>query len=173
MGARGAEWFVEAMGLTTEADGFTRIAGRLFAHLLLAAEPQSLDAIATGLGVSKASVSTDARRLLDKGVIERVAVPGDRRDYYGVAPDFFERLMRHRVERWRAFHDLTEELRRTLPRQSAAVRARLRYVDEVYEYVGRRLDGALTAWHARTARSARSARTARHGARATTRRGAR
>jgi DNA-binding transcriptional regulator GbsR (MarR family) len=165
MAARGTEWFVEEMGLTTEADGFTRIAGRLFAHLLLTAESQSLDDIAAGLGVSKASVSTDARRLLDKGVIERTSLPGDRRDYYRIAPDFFERLMRHRVERWRRLHDLTEELRRTMPRQSAAVRARLRYVHEVYEQVGGSLEAALAAWHARAARAAKPrARGARGGA---------
>jgi DNA-binding transcriptional regulator GbsR (MarR family) len=165
MGRRGTEWFVEEMGLTTEADGFTRIAGRLFGHLLLAAGPQSLDDIAAALGVSKASVSTDARRLLEKGVIERTGLPGDRRDYYRVPADFFERLMRYRVERWRRFHDLTEELRRAMPRQDAAVRARLRYIDEVYGYVAGRLDDALSAWHARATRAAKPRARAKSAAR--------
>ena len=60
MASRDHEWFVGEMGLTFEADGFTRIGGRLFGHLLLAEGPLSLDAIAETLQVSKASVSTDA-----------------------------------------------------------------------------------------------------------------
>jgi hypothetical protein len=36
MSTRDHDWFVGEMGLTFEADGFTRIGGRLFGHLLLA-----------------------------------------------------------------------------------------------------------------------------------------
>jgi predicted transcriptional regulator len=156
--ARDHEWFVGAVGLTFEADGFTRIGGRLFGHLLLADRPLSLDAIAAALHVSKASVSTDARRLLEKGVLERSGKPGDRRDYWQVAPDFFTSLVHHRVDRWRRLNALVGELRRRSPTPAPPVRSRLRYMEDVYDYVSGRVDEALAQWQARGAKQGSRAR---------------
>jgi predicted transcriptional regulator len=158
MASRDHDWFIGEMGLTFEADGFTRIGGRLFGHLLLAERPLSLDEIADALRVSKASVSTDARRLLEKRVIVRSGRPGDRRDYWQIAPDFFASLMQHRVERWRKLNVLVGELKRRSPAPSPAVRARLRYMEEVYDYISGRVDGALESWHSRHTLKARKPR---------------
>ena len=157
MPAKDAAWFTETMGLTVEADGFTRIGGRLFGHLLLAREPLSLDGIAEQLVVSKASVSTEARRLLEKGVLERTAKAGDRRDYYQIAPDFFEQLMRYRVERWQKLSALSAELRAHNPKLPAAVRKRLVYMDDVYAFMTDSLDDALAQWRSRRAGGAATA----------------
>ena len=51
------------MAVLLEADGLPRVAGRIFGTLLLAAEPRSLDDLASTLGVSKASISVNARLL--------------------------------------------------------------------------------------------------------------
>ena len=149
MPSRDHDWFVGEMGLTFEADGFTRIGGRLFGHLLLADRPLSLDEIAETLSVSKASVSTDARRLFEKGVVVRSGKPGDRRDYWQIAPDFFASLMQHRVERWRRLNMVVGELKRRSPAPTAAVRARLRYMEDVYAYISGRVDDALDSWRSR------------------------
>jgi predicted transcriptional regulator len=151
MAARDHDWFVGEMGLTFEADGFTRIGGRLFGHLLLAERPLSLDEIADALQVSKASVSTDARRLLDKGVVHRSGKPGDRRDYWEIAPDFFSSIMQHRVERWKKLNALVGELKQRSPSPAPSVRARLRYMEDVYAYISGRVDEALESWQARRA----------------------
>src|SRR5438445_759821 len=103
--------FVNHMGIVAEHDGVSPIAGPLFALLLLADEPRSLDDLAEALDVSKASVSTDARRLLERGIVERVSQPGDRRDYYELAPDFFARIIRYRVNRWRRMQTLANDVR--------------------------------------------------------------
>jgi predicted transcriptional regulator len=160
MASRDHEWFVGEMGLTFEADGFTRIGGRLFGHLLLADRPLSLDEIAEALQVSKASVSTDARRLLEKGVVERKGKPGDRRDYLQIAPDFFANIMQLRVERWRRLNVLVGELRHRSPNPGAAVRARLRYMEDVYAYISERVDEALESWQARRKRPRKRGRAA-------------
>lgn len=76
--------FVESIGVLWEADGLPRIAGRIFGYLIVQPEPCSLDELAAGLGVSKASISTDARRLEQLGLITRISLPGDRRDYYTI-----------------------------------------------------------------------------------------
>lgn len=143
---RAAEEFIERMGLATEADGLSRIAGRLFGALLLAEEPRSLDDLAESLGVSKASASVEARRLLERGVVERVGRPGDRRDYYQLAPDFFERVIRRRVARWASLHGLVTEMQRTAPPRSPAVRRRFAHVDEFHAFVLARIEEALAEW---------------------------
>lgn len=91
------EQFIEGMGQITEDEGFPRIAGRVFGLLLLASEEMNLDEIAGSLSVSRASVSTDARRLSDCGILERVTRKGDRRDYYQVRPDHFSYLLEQRL----------------------------------------------------------------------------
>jgi DNA-binding transcriptional regulator GbsR (MarR family) len=105
--------------------------------------------------VSKASVSTDARRLFEKGVLVRSGKPGDRRDYWEVAPDFFASLMQHRVERWKRLNALIGELKERSASPSVAVRARLRYMEDVYAYISERVDDALDSWQARRARATR------------------
>src|SRR5437016_3994628 len=114
--------FVDRMGHAAEADGLSPIAGRLFATLLLSDEPRSLDELAAALGVSKASVSTDARRLLERGVVERASKPGDRRDYYELAPDFYAQTVRSRLARWRRMQQLVGVVRESAPDLPQAAR---------------------------------------------------
>lgn len=139
------EWFVARMGQSTAQDGFTRIAGQLFGYLLLAEQPCSINELATALQVSKASISTDARRWLEHGILERVPRGDDRRDYYKIAPDFFRKLMQYRLERWENAHSaVSEALVRLEP--SALVAERLAYMDEVNAFVIERLRQNLDDW---------------------------
>jgi len=143
------EWFIEQAGLGAEADGLSRIAGRLFGALLLSAEPRSLDSLVAELAVSKASVSIEARRLLERGVVERVGVAGDRRDYYRVVPHFFTDLVRARVERWGALRALAVRMLAEGPRRDRVVRERLEEIETVHDFVVARVDAALREWQAR------------------------
>jgi DNA-binding MarR family transcriptional regulator len=67
--------------------------------LLLTPDELSIDEIAEGLRVSRASVSTNARQLEAWGLVERVSHLGDRRDFYRIAPELERTLVRHRMER--------------------------------------------------------------------------
>src|ERR687896_2334430 len=116
--------FVERMGLYTEAEGLPRIAGRIFGFLLVQPAACSLDDMATALGVSKASISTDTRRLEQLGFLERTSQPGDRRDYYTISRDVLPRSLDVRIERMQRFHELLDEAR-SLPTRSTTVRERL------------------------------------------------
>ncbi len=78
---------IERMGRFSESEGMPRIAGRLFGYLLLEREARSLDELVEGLGVSKTSVSSNARLLEQAGLLERVTHPGDRKDYYKMSAD--------------------------------------------------------------------------------------
>lgn len=141
------KWFIEQMGHGAESDGFTRIAGRLFAELLLSDEPRSLDDLAESLGVSKASVSTDARRLLERGVVERHGKPNDRRDYYRLSPDFFSQIVRHKLERWNRVGELMRDMADEAG-ESADIRERFAYVSEVQDFLLGRIRQALDDWQA-------------------------
>jgi DNA-binding transcriptional ArsR family regulator len=116
--------FVERMGVLTEEDGLPRIAGRIFAYLLVTPEACSLDDIATALGVSRASVSTDARRLAQMGLLERHSRPGDRRDYYGIGAVSVRNWFDHRMRGLQRFNALMAEAD-ALPMASEEVRERI------------------------------------------------
>jgi hypothetical protein len=156
------DWFIEQMGLGAESDGLSRIAGRLFGALLLSAEPRSLDSLVTELGVSKASVSIEARRLLQRRIVERVGVAGDRRDYYRLVPNFFTDLVRARVERWGALRALAVRMLTDDPKRDPVVRARLAEIEAVHDFVVARVDEALREWQARTPPSRTSPPRASH-----------
>ena len=138
--------FIERMGLTAESDGLSRIAGRLFGALLLADEPRSLDALAEQLDVSKASVSTEARRLVERGVAERIGKTGDRRDYYALTPDFFAQIVRFRLNRWAGLHRLIRDMEADSAGEPRIVRDRFAYIDDVHAFVLSRVEDALAEW---------------------------
>src|SRR5215212_8942098 len=92
--------FVEKLAVAHEADGLPRIAGRIFGLLLICEREMSLDELAHDLGASKGSVSVNTRLLDQRGVVERVSRPADRRDYYRIMPNFFVRTMEQRLARW-------------------------------------------------------------------------
>lgn len=140
--------FIDRMGIAAENDGMSPIAARLFALLLLSEEPRSLDELADTLGVSKASVSTDARRLLERGIAERVSKAGDRRDYYELTPDFFARIIDTRVTRWRRMRRLANDVRDHAPTLPAAVHKRIDSIDDVETSVIEPLEQALAEWRA-------------------------
>ena len=119
-----AEQYIERMGLLWEAEGLPRIAGRILGFLALQPEPVTLDELASTLGVSKASVSNDARRLQRLGLVERGSRPGDRRDYYLIADDLPARVAAQKLADLERLHAALTEAR-DLPGTPPLVRARL------------------------------------------------
>ena len=146
---RARRTFIDRMGQATEADGLSPIAGRLFAALLLSEQPRSLDDLAEELAVSKASVSTEARRLLDRGIVDRVPTPGDRRDYYELTPDFYARVIRNRLERWRRIQSQVDAVRNESAELGPVVRDRIASIGDINADVITQVEEALTAWEAR------------------------
>lgn len=157
--------FIERMGLAAEHDGLSRIAGRLFGALLLADQPLSLDTLAEKLAVSKASISTEARRLFDRVVAERIGKPGDRRDYYALTPDFFAQIVRFRLNRWAALRHLVQEMQESPTEQPRVVRERFAYINDVHAFVLARVEDALREWNERSERSTVAPRERARGAR--------
>lgn len=77
--------------------------------LLLAPGDVSLDELATSLNVSRASISTETRRLAQIGILERRSRPGDRRDYYTISPNGLTHALEARLVSMRRFQVLLQE----------------------------------------------------------------
>ena len=132
--------FIERMGLVWEHEGVPRIAGRIFGFLLLQEDACSLDDMAAALGVSKASISTDARRLEQLQLIERVSRPGDRRDYYAVAPDVPLRALELKIARMRRMTLSPDETERVAAFVTPVVRSRLLAFGAAHDHMIRALE---------------------------------
>jgi DNA-binding transcriptional regulator GbsR (MarR family) len=140
--------FIERSGLLWEKDQLPRIAGRIFGLTLISPDPCSLDEIAKTLGVSRASISNDARLLEGLGFVERVSLPGDRKVYFQITEQSLERSIETRVERIRELQDLMDEATR-LPIKNSEVLDRIEAHRLAFGSVATALAKAVTELKAR------------------------
>jgi DNA-binding MarR family transcriptional regulator len=152
--------FVERMGLTLEGEGLPRIAGRIFGFLLIHADAYSLDDLAEQLQVSKASISTNARQLEEHGILERMSTPGDRRDYYRMAPDAWEGMLRTAQQKWNAMRMLLTASAASLPEGMEAAHARLIEAEQFHLLLLDGVERMIERWGRRQAAGAPTAESA-------------
>jgi len=122
--------FIEHMGQLAEGEGLPRIAGRILGVLMLDAHTRSLDELALQLAVSRASISTNGRLLQGMGLIQRVTVPGDRRDYWCIA-DPSSTLLAVGIRRMRLMHTAIRELR-SAARSTSLTQTHVRQIERLY-----------------------------------------
>lgn len=137
--------FVERMALICEKEGMPRIAGRIFGYLLSTDQTFSLDELGERLQASKASVSTNARMLEQFGMIQRVSVLGDRRDFYRVQDDPWEQMLRVAQGRWRDMVAVFADAAQRLP--EPAGRARAAQAEEFHRLLLGECDALFERWH--------------------------
>jgi len=140
--------FIENLGLTTEAEGLSRTAGRLLAYLLLAKEPVTFDEIARDLGVSRGGVSANTRFLESRGILERVPREGERKAGYRLTADPFDHLVTARLARRRRTREVVVEALGALPPGPSPARRRLQDMQRFYEMLIERLESVVTDWRA-------------------------
>lgn len=143
--------FVEKMGLTLEAEGLPRTAGRLIGFLLVHPESYSLDELAEKLQVSKASVSTNARQLEEHRILERISAPGDRRDYYRMKPDAWEGMLRAAQQKWSTTRELLTAAAAALPDEMEEGRSRLIEAEQFHLLLIDGVERMLERWSRRQA----------------------
>lgn len=141
--------FVERLGLMMEADGMPRISGRIFGFLIVHEGSYSLDELAERLQVSKGSVSTNARQLEQLGILERVSVPGDRRDYYRMEEDAWERMLQVAQRRWEVLRAQLTASAAALPEEMEAGRRRLIQAEQFHLLMIDGVDRMLERWRSR------------------------
>lgn len=137
--------FVERMALICEKEGMPRIGGRIFGYLLATGQALSLDELGETLQASKASVSTNARMLEQFGMVRRVSVMGDRRDFYRAEDDPWESMLRVAQGRWRDMVQVFAEASQRLP--TPAGRRRMEDAERFHELLIRECDRLFETWH--------------------------
>ena len=139
---------IERLGLVfEESDRMPRIASRILGLLLLTPGECSIDQMAERLSVSRASISVDARRLEECGVVERITRKGDRRDYYRIAPDHYSRTLERRLKVMNRLISVLDEGRQ-MHIESREVRDRLDEAVEGLRFVVEATTNELERWHA-------------------------
>jgi len=121
--------FIEQTGLITQVEGLPRIAGRVFGMLIFDGEAIAFADLATHLQVSRASISTSVRLLEERGLVRRLTKPGERQDYFQLAPAPYATMLEGLSRRTRATRDQIGQTIDALPPQADAVGRLTAYAD--------------------------------------------
>lgn len=139
--------FLEEMGLMFENVGMPRMAGRVFGWLLISNPPlQSSGELVEVLQASKGSISTTTRLLIQIGLIERVALAGDRRDYFQIKPNAWTQLTRQQIVRVTAFRKLAERGLELLSGRDGELQQRLQEMRDIHAFWERELPRINQRW---------------------------
>jgi len=139
--------FVEEVGLLFETTGFPRMAGRVFGWLLISNPPhQSPGELAEVLQASKGSISTMTRLLEQIGLIERVSLPGHRRDYFRIKLNAWSELSKRRMEQVIAFRKLAERGLLLLHNEPPELAQRLEEMRDIHAFFEAEFPLMLDRW---------------------------
>jgi DNA-binding transcriptional regulator GbsR (MarR family) len=120
------ERFVEDVGLFFEHMGLPRMAGRVLGRLLISVpQQQSASELAEFLRASKGSISAATQLLTGAGAVERVGLPGERRDYYRMKTDAWFTLTQRRLSNLTPMKELAGRGLALLRNESQELRTRL------------------------------------------------
>ncbi len=136
--------FIEDIALFFERIGMPRMAGKILGVLLIADPPaQSITEIGEKLNASKSSVSIMARLLVENGLIERVASPVPRRDYYRFKEGGWILYMRQWLALMRELHKITERGLSLMDAQPDAMKERLLEAHDLFSLLEERFPALL------------------------------
>jgi len=98
-GARAERLVADAIGQLIEFWGFRAVMGRCWAWLYLSEDPLPAKALCEGLEISTGAASMALGELERWGVVRRLRLPGDRRDYFEAETDVWKMVSRVYRER--------------------------------------------------------------------------
>ncbi|MCR4424816.1 MAG: hypothetical protein NUW23_01305 [Firmicutes bacterium] len=108
------ERFAREMGNYFETYGASSICGRILGRLIFSTRPLSLDEIAQDLQISKPAASVNVRVLSQMSMVEKVTVPGDRRDFYRMHPDCDRVMLIGAIQKLQGMTEILERAARAL-----------------------------------------------------------
>jgi DNA-binding transcriptional regulator GbsR (MarR family) len=136
--------FIEDIGLFFEQMGIPRMAGRILGALLISDPPaQSITDLALRLNASKSSISIMARLLIEVGLIERVASPVPRRDYYRFKPGGWILYMQQWFALMSGLHRITERGLKLMVNKPDELKERLLEAHDLFSYLEERFPSLL------------------------------
>jgi len=112
---------------------------------------QSSSHLAEVLQASKGSISTTTRLLIQIGLIERVSLPGDRRDYFQIKPHAWSQMTEQRISQISAFRKLAERGLDLLKDTPPPLQKRLQEMRDIHAFLERELPLLHQRWEAEEA----------------------
>lgn len=139
--------YIEDFGLFAEEIGLTRMAGRILAWLLICDPPhQTMHELVDALQASKSSISTTTRMLITFGMLEKMSLPGERRDYYRLVPDLWTTAMERSVQQFTGFLRMANRGLALLDGEPSERRRRLQEMHDLYAFIAREFPEILERW---------------------------
>ncbi|NUM79551.1 HTH domain-containing protein [bacterium] len=96
---KSVEHFTQRWGEVGSFWGINKVMGQLYALLFASDEPLTLDDMSEQLGISRGNVSMNIRALKEWGIIRKVRIKGDRKDYYELDEDMWRVIIHFVRER--------------------------------------------------------------------------
>ena len=139
--------FVEEVGIVFEQTGLPRMAGRILGWLSISDSPhQTTGELAEALMASKGSISTMTRFLIRIGLIERISLPGQRRDYFRIKPSASHQLLRDSLGQTTAFRHLMERGLELTKGKAHVNRQWLEEIRNMHAFFEREFPALLERW---------------------------
>lgn len=140
--------FIEAFGLFFEQSGLPRTAGRILGWLLICDPPhQTMHELVEALQVSKSSISTASRILIQANFVDKISLPGKRRDYYRMNEKAWTNIFLTSVKQTAAMREMAEQGLALLADEPTEQQRRLRDMHALYLFLERELPLLLERWH--------------------------
>ena len=141
------EKFVEDFGIFLEKMGLPRMAGRIWAWLLICDPPhQTAAEIAEAVSASRGSVSTMTRLLEQFGLIECMGLTGERSRYYRVKPGGVTELLKAKMALTIEIRKMVERGLELLGDEPPEVRRRLKEYRDFYLFFEREVPAIIERW---------------------------
>ena len=139
--------FVEEVGILFEQTSMPRMAGRILGWLMISDPPhQTTGELSEALMASKGSISTMTRFLIRIGLIERISLPGQRRDCFRIKPGAWHQLLKDSLVQTTAFRQLMERGLVLLENKSLLTRQWLEEMRDMYAFFEREFPALLERW---------------------------
>lgn len=82
--------FISSWGAFGSHWGINRTMAQVHALLMISPEPMSQDDVMEQLNISRGNVNMNMRDLIDWGLVERVIIPGERKEYFTAEKDIWK-----------------------------------------------------------------------------------
>ncbi|GEO09788.1 GbsR/MarR family transcriptional regulator [Segetibacter aerophilus] len=82
--------FIQSWGILGSQWGINRTMAQIHALLIVAAQPLTTEDIMAQLSISRGNANMNVRELIDWGLLEKVIVPGERKEFFSAEKDIWK-----------------------------------------------------------------------------------
>ena len=82
--------FIHSWGVLGSQWGINRTMAQVHSLLLVASKPLSTDEVMEQLSISRGNANMNVRELIDWGLVQKVIVPGERKEFFTAEKDIWK-----------------------------------------------------------------------------------